>query len=106
MATGAGDQYWEQQMLPSAFKHDLLSRYLPRFAGKTGSRAEGVVYLDGYAGRGLYADGSPASAEQILQIAENQGARGINYRLFFCERNCDSYAGPEGSGRRVRRARR
>src|SRR6266705_453348 len=52
MATGAGDQYWEQQMLPSVFKHDLIRRYLPVFAGKTGSRAGSVVYLDGYAGRG------------------------------------------------------
>jgi three-Cys-motif partner protein len=92
MPTGAGDQYWEVPGLPSVFKHDLLGRYLPRFAGKTGSRAEGVVYLDGYAGRGRYADGSPASAERILQIAEKQRAVGINYRLFFCENNRDSYA--------------
>lgn len=91
MATGAGDQYWEQQGLPSVFKHDLLKRYLPRFSGKTGSQAEGVVYLDGYAGRGRYEDGRPASAELILQIAESQGARGIGYRLFFHEPDPGSY---------------
>jgi three-Cys-motif partner protein len=91
MATGAGDQYWEQQMLPSVLKHDLLRRYLPRFAGKTGSRGADVVYLDGYAGRGRYADGSRASAEQILQVAENQRALGINYDLFFYEPSSDSY---------------
>lgn len=39
MATGAGDQYWEQQMLPKVLKHDLLRRYVPSFAGKTGTRA-------------------------------------------------------------------
>lgn len=92
MATGAGDQFWERQRLPGVFKHDLLRRYLPRFAGKTGSRAPGVVYLDGYAGRGRYQDGSPASAERILQIAEQQGAQGINYRLFFYEPNPESFA--------------
>jgi three-Cys-motif partner protein len=91
MATGAGDQFWEQQRLPGVFKHDLLRRYLPRFAGKTGSRAPGVVYLDGYAGHGRYQDGRPASAERILQIAENQGNRGINYRLFFYERDQESF---------------
>ena len=91
MATGAGDQYWEQQMLPSVLKHDLLRRYLPRFAGKTGARGEDVVYLDGYAGRGRYSDGSPASAEQILQVAENQRTLGINYDLFFYEPSSDSY---------------
>jgi len=96
MATGAGDQFWEQQRLPGVFKHDLLRRYLPRFAGKTGSRAPGVVYLDGYAGRGRYQDGSPASAERILQIAEQQVAQGINYRLFFYEPDPESFAALNG----------
>jgi three-Cys-motif partner protein len=91
MATGAGDQYWGQQGLPSVFKHDLLRRYLPRFAGKTGSQSAGVVYLDGYAGRGRYEDGTPASAERILQIALNQSAHGIHYRLFFFEPDPQSY---------------
>ena len=92
MSTGARDQYWEQQRLPSVFKHDLLRRYLPVFAGKTGSRAPGVVYLDGFAGRGRYQDRTPASAEHILQIAEQQGTKGINYRLFFYERDPESFA--------------
>jgi three-Cys-motif partner protein len=92
MVTGADDQYWGQPGLPSVFKHDLLRRYLPRFAGKTGSVTKGVVYLDGYAGRGRYQDGTPASAERILQIAEKQGVIGINYRLFFYESNPRSYA--------------
>jgi three-Cys-motif partner protein len=92
MATGAGDQYWGQPGLPSVFKHDLLRRYLPVFAGKTGSVTRGVVYLDGYAGRGRYEDGTPASAEKILQIAEKQAARGIMYRLFFYEADPNSYA--------------
>jgi three-Cys-motif partner protein len=92
MATGADDRYWERQGLPSVFKHDLLRRYLPQFAGKTGSRAPGVVYLDGYAGRGRYEDGTPGSAEQTLQIAEQQGTVGINYRLFFYGSDPRSYA--------------
>jgi three-Cys-motif partner protein len=50
-----------------------------------------VVYLDGYAGRGRYGDDSPASAERILQIAENQGTQGISYQLFFYEPNRDSF---------------
>lgn len=92
MSSGAGDQYWGQPALPSVFKHDLLRRYLPQFAGKTGSVASGVVYLDGYAGRGRYQNDKPASAERILQIAENQGTRGIKYRIFFHETDPDSYA--------------
>ncbi len=91
MPAGASDEYWEKRMLPSTFKHALLQCYLPKFAGKTGSRTGGVVYLDGYAGRGRYLDGSPASAELILKIAENQGTRGITYHLFFHERDRASY---------------
>ncbi len=92
MATGAGDRYWDKQRLPSVLKHDLLRRYLPVFAGKTGSKSNGVVYLDGYAGRGRYEDGTPGSAERILQIAEEQSRRGIGYRLFFHETERKNYA--------------
>lgn len=92
MATGADDRYWEREGLPSVFKHDLVRRYLPVFAGKTGSKAPGVVYLDGYAGRGRYEDQTPGSAEQILLIAQHQRTLGINYRLFFYESDRKSYA--------------
>ena len=91
MAAGAGDQYWERQKLPSFFKHNLLGRYLPRFGGKTGARGRGIVYLDGFAGRGRYQDGSPASAELILRIAEDQAQQGIRYQLFFHEADKESY---------------
>lgn len=61
VATGAGDDYWGGQNLPSVFKHTLLDGYVPQFAGMTGSRSteKRVVFLDGYAGRGRYADGTP-----------------------------------------------
>ena len=59
MATGAGDRYWDKQRLPSVLKHELLRIYLPKFGGKTGSKSNGVVYLDGYAGRGRYEDLEP-----------------------------------------------
>lgn len=32
------------------------------------------------------------TAEHILQIAEQQGANGINYRLFFYEQDPESFA--------------
>jgi three-Cys-motif partner protein len=91
MSKGAGDEYWEGQKLPSVFKHDLLKRYLPVFTAKTGRVASGAVYLDGYAGRGRYEDGTPGSAERILQIAEFHGERGIPYKLFFYEKKRASF---------------
>lgn len=73
MATGAGDRYWENQGLPSVLKHDLLRRYLPVFAAKTGSRsAGGVVYLDGYSGRGRYDDGTPALGRKRLPSTDKE----------------------------------
>lgn len=107
MATGADDRYWEQRRLPSVLKHDLIRRYLPVFAGKTGSKAGGLIYLDGYAGRGRYENGTPASAELILRIAENQAKLGISYQLFFYEPDPESFQVLEGvadeyTGRGVR----
>jgi three-Cys-motif partner protein len=92
MATGAGDRYWEYKGLPSTLKHELLRRYLPIFAGKTGSKSASVVYLDGYAGRGRYDNGAAGSAELILKIAEDYIERGISFRLFFHETERKNYA--------------
>jgi len=89
---GADDRYWGAPGLPSVFKHTLLDKYVPQFAGMTGSRAQArrVVFLDGYAGRGRYQDGSPASAERILKIAQHQGAAGaVSWTCFFVEREDD-----------------
>jgi three-Cys-motif partner protein len=95
MGTGAGDRYWEYKGLPSTLKHELLKRYLPLFAAKTGSTSaeRSVVYLDGYAGRGRYKkEGKPGSAELILQVAESYLERDISFRLFFHEINRENYA--------------
>lgn len=91
MATGATDEYWQQQALPSVYKHALLKRYIPVFGGKTGSRSGKVVFLDGYAGRGRTADGTPGSAELILQTAQSQARAGISWQCFFFETDSASY---------------
>jgi hypothetical protein len=54
MPRGADNRYWGEQGLPSVFKHALLDKYVPQFAGMTGSKATArrVVFLDGFAGRG------------------------------------------------------
>ena len=35
MPRGADDRYWQEQGLPSVFKHTLLDKYVPQFAGIT-----------------------------------------------------------------------
>jgi three-Cys-motif partner protein len=76
----------------SLFKHELLSHYLETFTSMTGKNAPGrrVVVLDGFAGRGRYPDGRPASAERILRAMLNQKKfRDID--AFFVEKSPADY---------------
>lgn len=93
MPTGAGGVYWDEQGMPSRFKHALLDKYVPQFGGATGSRSteRRVVVLDGYAGRGRYEDGTPGSAERIMMIAQHQFATvGLAWSCYFVEQQADS----------------
>ncbi len=72
----------------SVFKHEILRQYMPPFISMLGSASPGrrVVVLDGYAGRGRYDDGTPASAELILQAIDAlSGSR--RPVAFFAEKN-------------------
>ena len=93
--TGAGEDFWESERLPGVFKHTLLAKYLPKFGGKTGSRSGRVVFLDGYAGRGRHADGSPGSAELMLRSAAGQVKAGVSWECFFSEKDATSFASLE-----------
>lgn len=93
MATGAGDDYWSEQSLPSVFKHALLDKYVPQFMGMTGSHSteKHVVFLDGYAGRGRYQNSAPGSAERIMKIAQSQLATiNLAWTCYFVEQDADS----------------
>jgi three-Cys-motif partner protein len=72
----------------SVFKHEILRRYMPPFVAMLGSYSAGkrVVVLDGFAGRGRYSDGTPASAELILQAVEGlRQSRQVS--AFFVEKS-------------------
>jgi three-Cys-motif partner protein len=73
MATGTSSGLLDEQRAQSVFKHAILGGYVMPFAEMTGSKAPDrrVVVLDGFAGRGRYPDGSPGSAELILQTSMN-----------------------------------
>jgi len=51
-------------------KHTLLRNYISLFVGKLGSTHDVVYYLDGYAGPGVYADGTAGSPKLAIEIAE------------------------------------
>jgi three-Cys-motif partner protein len=71
MAKGTSSGLLDEQHTQSVFKHKILDTYVMPFATMTGSKARDrrVVVLDGFAGRGRYPNGSPASAELILQTS-------------------------------------
>lgn len=70
------DEFFLERQGAAILKHGVLGRYLRYFASKTGRYAPGnrVVYVDGYAGPGLYADGnagSPLIAAQVHDLVDN-----------------------------------
>jgi three-Cys-motif partner protein len=76
----------------SIFKHAIIRHYLLPFLAMTGSTSYGrrLVVMDGYAGRGRYADGSPGSAELILQAVDTlRESRTVS--TFFAETNQENY---------------
>ncbi|MFV2178003.1 three-Cys-motif partner protein TcmP [Actinomadura sp. LOL_016] len=95
MATGTSGDLLDNRdkHAQSIFKHAILRQYLPRFIAMPGSTASGgrLVVLDGFAGRGRYPDGTPASAELILRaIRSFRNSRDVS--AVFVERKPDNFA--------------
>lgn len=94
MATGtSGDLLDDRNKhAQSIFKHEILRQYIKLFIAMSGSTAtdKRVVILDGFAGRGRYPDGKPASAELILRAVRGlQHSRKVT--AFFAEKDKDSF---------------
>ncbi|MEV0972466.1 three-Cys-motif partner protein TcmP [Microtetraspora glauca] len=97
MAAGTSGGLLDDLHAQSVFKHEILRQYMAPFIAMPGSTAEGnqVVVLDGFAGRGRYQDGSPGSAELILQaIQAFRGSR--NVTGFFVEKDPALYPSLQG----------
>jgi three-Cys-motif partner protein len=64
-------EFFGERQPAAVLKHAILERYLPMFMWKTGSTAPGkrVAYVDGFAGPGLYNDGSPGSPAVAVDTA-------------------------------------
>lgn len=66
----ANEEFFRERRAQAVFKHGILSRYPTVFAAKTGRRGRQVMFVDGYAGRGRYEDGSDGSPALLVQSAE------------------------------------
>lgn len=62
---------------PAELKHGILRRYPPILAGMTGKRGNEVVFLDGYAGPGMYDNDVPGSPLLLAEMAKGMDNRAI-----------------------------
>lgn len=87
------EDFFASRKAAAVFKHGILKRYPVVFASKTGVAVAGnrVVFLNGYAGRGQYKDGSPGSPLLLSQCAEYV-EKHRNVLGFFVEQDDDNYA--------------
>ena len=84
--------FWERPQGAAIFKHAVLNGYAPVFASKVGKSSlnHRVAIVDGYAGRGWYKDGSPASPALMLKTAETL-AKNRNVQCWFVEEQRKNY---------------
>lgn len=63
-------EFFQERRAQAVLKHGILARYPTIFASKLGYGDKNVVFLDGYAGRGQYKDGSPGSPLLLAHTAD------------------------------------
>lgn len=84
----SNNNFFESPQAAAIYKHGLLRRYLPVFAGKTGSTAPDrrVVVYDAYSGPGRYEDDEPGSPALLVETADAlAGLRAVH--AVFSEKN-------------------
>ncbi|MGW4211732.1 three-Cys-motif partner protein TcmP [Lentzea sp. NPDC004789] len=88
MSKGTTSGLLDTPKAQSVFKHAILDGYVIPFAVMTASKIPDrrAVLLDGFAGRGRYDDGRPASAEYLLRAAESV-SNSTKVEVFLVERS-------------------
>lgn len=68
--------FFNQRREWSRWKHEILRRYLPKFAAILGSRHSIVYYVDGFAGAGVYGGDPPIPGSPLIgaEIAATMAA--------------------------------
>jgi len=85
--SGGGSGFFLERRAPAVLKHALLAQYVRPFLGMTGSTSANgrVVFFDGYAGAGRYADGSSGSPVLAMETAMRLSNRTLD--CVFVERD-------------------
>jgi three-Cys-motif partner protein len=90
----SNEGFFQRRQAAAVLKHGVLRRYPLVFATMTGSRSEAgrVVFLDGYAGPGRYADGSPGSPLLAVRLAATAAGWRRAVECVFVEQNPSHFA--------------
>lgn len=96
MTSPADDEEWQYESHMES-KHDILAYYLPLWCKIHGASKRNLVYWDGFAGRGDYAEGergSPLIAMEVSHQCATKRVRkdkSINLHCIFVEREKENY---------------
>lgn len=84
--SSSDEEFFRSPKAAAVFKHAVLDQYLVPYAMKTGVREpHRVAFVDGYAGPGIYDDGSPGSPARVMQAARDISDK-RNLELHFIEK--------------------
>ena len=67
----SNSNFFSSPQAAAIYKHQLIKRYIPAWAGKVGSTStdKKVVVYDAYSGPGRYEDEAPGSPEILVDTA-------------------------------------
>jgi three-Cys-motif partner protein len=80
-AMSANDDFFKGKRPWSTIKDDVLRLYMPRYLAKVNTLGKRIKLIDGYAGMGVYDDGSEGSPLIMCRQAE-RCARGSYDAIF------------------------
>ena len=80
----SNSNFFTSPQAAAIYKHQLIKRYIPAWAGKVGSTSSGkkVVVYDAYSGPGRYEDEAPGSPEILVDTAVTMANLRSVYSVF------------------------
>jgi three-Cys-motif partner protein len=87
-------RFFESPQAAAIYKHTVLKRYIPPFAGKLGSISPGgrVIVYDAYSGPGRYEDDQPASPQLVVDTAIEMARLRRDIYSIFSDRDAEYIA--------------
>ncbi len=87
--TAQNDDFFEGKRPWSIIKDEVLSSYMPPYLAKVNRLGRPIILVDGFAGPGIFDDGSEGSPLIICKAAQERAAG--NYQAFFINKDRKYY---------------